>query len=130
MLAIGENLDAAKKLAEDRAQAGAGKEILVIALEQVPGNHAPVVKVGQQFHVRNGKERAVPDDAGDFTNEFFGIFGVFEDLDANGAIVFRVVARQPSRMEIDPAKPQLPPLENLATMRARFQTEPIMSGPE
>ena len=128
MLAVGENLHVAIEAAEQRLQARPREEILVIALEQMPGNDAPVIEVGQQFHVRNGKESTVPDDARNFTNKYFGIFDVFEDLDTNGRIEFRVVARQAGRIAIDLAKPQLPPVENLATMRVRLQTKPIMRG--
>jgi len=53
MFAVGKNFDVAEGAREQSLQARAGEEILVVALEQMPGNDAPVVQIREQFQVGN-----------------------------------------------------------------------------
>ena len=90
MFAVGKNFDVAEEAREQRVQTRAREKVFVIAFEQMPGNDPPIMKIRKQFHIRNGKERAMPDDAGDFARECRGIFRVLEDFDAKGGIKFAV----------------------------------------
>jgi hypothetical protein len=128
VLAVGKNFDPGKEAGEQSQETRAGEEILVVALEQMPGNNPPVVEIRQQFHVRDGEERAMANAAGNFPNESFGILRVFDDLDANGSIEFRVRTRQPRAFQIDPAKRQLAAPEDRQAIIARFKAKPLVAG--
>jgi len=47
VFAIGKNFDATEEAREQSAQAAAREKVFVIGFEQVPGNDAPVVEIGQ-----------------------------------------------------------------------------------
>ena len=66
VLAIRENFHPTKKTREQIAQAGPGEKILVITLQQMPGDDLPSMKVWQHLHVGDGEERPTPDHARDF----------------------------------------------------------------
>src|SRR4051812_15227777 len=45
VFAVGENLDAGKETREQGAEARAGEKILMVSLQQVPGNYPPIIKI-------------------------------------------------------------------------------------
>src|SRR3954468_6093587 len=125
MFAVRKNFDVTEEPRQQRAQARAGEEILVVALEEMPGDDAPIVQVRKQLHIGNGKESAPADDSRDLTDERFRIGRVLNDLDADGAIEFGVRARQAIAFYF--AKRQLAALKDSAAMRVCFQAEPIVT---
>src|SRR5204863_9947317 len=85
MLTVRNDFDMPKVSAEQSSQARAGKKVFVVAFEQMPGNDAPVIKVWQDFHVRDRKKSAGSDYASDFTEKDIRVSDMFEHLDTNRA---------------------------------------------
>ena len=126
MFAVRENFHVAKGMAEQAPQARTGEEVLVIALEQMPRDDAPIMQVREQLHVRDGEERTSLNCPSDLGNERSRVLRVLDDFDADRAIKFGVSAGQLSRIGIHSAERQLPPGKDVATVRVRFQAEPLV----
>jgi hypothetical protein len=49
----------------------------------MPGNDAPVIKIRNQFHIRDGEEGAATNHPRDPAGECLGIFGVLDEFRAS-----------------------------------------------
>jgi hypothetical protein len=65
MFDVRENLHAREMGSEKLTQTGAGKEILMVALQQVPGHSFPILEVGNDLDVRHREERPLANDSRD-----------------------------------------------------------------
>src|SRR5437660_12176399 len=83
---VRKNFNYSKMLREQRVQAGASKEILVICFEQMPGNDLKRGKVRDDLKVGYRKNGALPDGAGDLREKSVGIGNVLRLLSGNRAL--------------------------------------------
>jgi hypothetical protein len=65
MFDVRENLHVREMGSEKLTQTGAGKEILMVALQQVPGHSFPILEVGNDLDVWHGEERPLANDSRD-----------------------------------------------------------------
>lgn len=127
MLGIGKDFDLRKILSQERAQTCAREKILVIGFEQMPGHDLPRAEVGDDLHVRHGKQRTPFNDAHHFAQKRAGIIHVLEHFDANSMIELAVETWEAYAGALDFSKRESSPRQQIQTMRIHFKTEPLVA---
>ena len=125
---VRKNFHYSKMLPEQRLQAGASEEILVICFEQMPGNDLKRGEVWDDLKIRYGKNGALPDGARYLREKTVRIANVLEHLNANCAVKLLIFYRENFFVWFGLAVGQIAAIKNCAAHWVHLQAQPAMAG--
>ena len=125
---VRKNFHYSKMLPEQRLQAGASEEILVICFEQMPGNDLKRGEVWDDLKIWYRKNRALADGTCDFGEKTVRIRNMLEHFNANCAVKLLILDRKNFFVRFGLAIGQSASLKNRVASWVHLQTQPGMAG--